>query len=653
MASTGEPYGLFWNSENGDRTYDANSFEYWLKKFFTSGVFNGDLQVTATSGMTVQVGSGYANVDGKVKFWNAEFNLTLSPANSTYPRIDTIVITRDNVNREITCEVVTGAYSGDTPSATAPVRNAETYQLVLAQIYIANGATEVTQANITDTRPDTTLCGYITGTVTEMDFSQFTAQFEQYFTEFKNEHETEWSTWETTQVAAYNAWFANVQSQQVADKASWDAWYADLQDELHNLPSDSAEYLQVQIDEIRNSGTTGSIFHITTTNSELEGKTVTVSCGTETRTATFDSNLECTVIGFKTVGAVTITSTDGIQTATTTINIQYYSKYEVSISFFEASITVTYPSGATCTCVGGSSESYTASGSPYTFTVHSSGTYTITATDGTATDTETVSITTSGQSESVTLTFVPDGSTVTPTDDIQTWLHCADIFDKNYTTISQVLADASTVQALVASDNAVDYMVRSITWSSDVTADSSAMTYIGLDDYCADSLLSNSTWLNAICNSTYFESVLNVKVPTMTSNTAPSGTVIYSTVDQSDTSGHAAYKAFDGTSATWVSKQPGSVGDYVGYTFTSPVCVKKIVTTQAYNRNSAIKYQATNGSTWEDISEVITVPTGTNILTTIIDNNNKYSKYRLYITGLGSDSTYGVSTTELQFYGRA
>ena len=32
----------------------------------------------------------------------------------------------------------------------------------------------------------------------------------------------------------------------------------------------------------------------------------------------------------------------------------------------------------------------------------------------------------------------PDGATVTPTDDVQTWLHCANIWNKSYTTISEV-----------------------------------------------------------------------------------------------------------------------------------------------------------------------------------------------------------------------
>ena len=234
MASTGEAFGLFWNSNEGDRTYDANSFEYWLKKFFTSGVFNGDLQVRAIGGMTLQVDAGYANVDGKVRFWNESFNITLEAANSTMPRIDTIVITRDNINRQITCEKITGAYSADTPAPTAPVRNDEIYQLVLAQIYVAAGVTSIMQANITDTRSNPDLCGWITGTVEEVDFSQFAAQFASYYENFT----------ETNQ-------------------ADFEEWFDHMKDQLD---TDAAGHLQGEIDDINNdisaiNGDIGTLEH--------------------------------------------------------------------------------------------------------------------------------------------------------------------------------------------------------------------------------------------------------------------------------------------------------------------------------------------------------------------------------------------------------
>lgn len=216
-------YGLFWNSNSGDRKYDAQSFEKWLKKFFTSGVFEGDLQVLASSGMTVQVQTGYSNVNGKVGLFESATNVTLNAANSRYPRIDTIIIERNDVNRVIQIDKVTGAYTGENPQPTAPIWDEAQgiYQLVLAQIYVGAGVSSISQEDITDKRTDTDVCGYITGTVNEMDFSQFTAQFEAYF-----------STFEATQLAEFETWFEHMKDQ---------------------LDEDAAGHLQAEVDDLNNN----------------------------------------------------------------------------------------------------------------------------------------------------------------------------------------------------------------------------------------------------------------------------------------------------------------------------------------------------------------------------------------------------------------
>ena len=231
-----DSYGLFWNSNNGDRKYNAESFEKWLRKFFTSGVFEGDLEVLASSGMTIAVQTGYCNLFGKVGLFETITNLTLTTANSTYPRIDTIVVERNDADRTISLKNITGAYSGDSPQPTSPVWDETNgiYQLVLAQIYVGAGVSAISQQDITDTRTDGDLCGYITGTVEEIDFSQITAQFEAYFADFQEEN-----------LDAFDAWFDAMKGQ---------------------LSTDAAGHLQLEIDDIVNdlgdkddaSGVTGA-----------------------------------------------------------------------------------------------------------------------------------------------------------------------------------------------------------------------------------------------------------------------------------------------------------------------------------------------------------------------------------------------------------
>lgn len=204
--ATGDNYGFFWDSVSGDRTYNSASFETWLKKFFTSGVFANELYVTANGGMQIAVSGGYANVDGKMMmFDNSTF--TLSNANSTYPRIDTVVVRRTNADRAITLAVVTGQYSGSSPQPTAPVRTGGVYELVLAEVYVGNGVTSISQANITDKRLDRNVCGYVIGTVDEIDVEQFLAQY----------------------TAQWNYWFNNVKDELSDDAAGH------LQDEIDTL----------------------------------------------------------------------------------------------------------------------------------------------------------------------------------------------------------------------------------------------------------------------------------------------------------------------------------------------------------------------------------------------------------------------------------
>ena len=192
VASIAQDFGYFFNSNNSDRKYSAESFEEWLKPFFVSGVFVGQLEVTEqnTPGMGVLVAPGYANLDGKVAKWDTVSSLTIATASGVYDRIDTVVLRRDNANRQISIDVVTGVASSS-PEPTAPVRDGTIYELVLAQVLVGMGTTEITQADITDTRIDPDLCGIVCAAVQTPDFSdlydQFKAQFNIWFDHMKGQ----------------------------------------------------------------------------------------------------------------------------------------------------------------------------------------------------------------------------------------------------------------------------------------------------------------------------------------------------------------------------------------------------------------------------------------------------------------------------------
>lgn len=312
---------------------------------------------------------------------------------------------------------------------------------------------------------------------------------------------------------------------------------------------------------------------------------------------------------------------------------------------FSALLIITAGTGLTVTASKGG-DTYTAteiSTGTYEVSVDSAGTWTVS--DGSNTATVAVSASTTYY---VTLSSVPDGRTVLPTDDVSIWLACGQRSEA-YTTLSQVLADSTCLSALISDNNAMDYLVRSTTWASDVCGDSSAMSYIGLNNYASNTLLADSTWCSAICNSTYFESVLNVKVPTMTSNTTPSGecfgSSFYGTGDE-------YWRAFDGNKAGGGWSSNSNQTQYIGYKFTEFVKIYKLnyIPTPASGHTLTYKWQGSiNGNDYDDLSESSTINSVTQDNVLIIPNGADYEYVRAYI----SAHTYTiVGAREIEIYGR-
>ncbi|MBQ8551067.1 MAG: hypothetical protein IJ426_07000 [Clostridia bacterium] len=112
-----ENYAYFYNSDNGDRVYDADSMTDWLLPFFTTGVFNGQLQVTANDNMTITVSGGYCNIAGKVKHFVSATTFDLETASGTLNRIDNVILRRDDTQRDIYLMIEKG---GNAQNPTAP-----------------------------------------------------------------------------------------------------------------------------------------------------------------------------------------------------------------------------------------------------------------------------------------------------------------------------------------------------------------------------------------------------------------------------------------------------------------------------------------------------------------------------------------------------
>ena len=253
----------------------------------------------------------------------------------------------------------------------------------------------------------------------------------------------------------------------------------------------------------------------------------------------------------------------------------------------------------------------------------------------------------------VELVDAPNGATVTPTDDVQTWLHCANIWNKSYTTISEVVADTTTLNTLINDNNAVDYMVRSTTWVSDVCNNESAMTYIGLNKYCANILLNDDNWFASICESEYFEKVLDISVPQIQSDT--------SKVDQSsfyDTT-TKGFRVFDKNDLTiWNTADNDTSNQWVQYEFDTPIVVNKVfmkaITDTKWNQYTGFPKQFKIFGV-DDVGEH-EVYSGENPSTSSgveytynFKNDTPYKKYKL--VAISNFGLRYVIMARLQFYG--
>ena len=153
----------FFNSVNGDRVYNADDFNNCINAIASDGVFKrngGGLQVGVNTGLSVRILDGYARFNG---YWiknDAIMNLDLSAADTTNPRIDAVIVRVDTSARTVSIELKIGAAAA-TPTAPEMTRSATVNEYCLATVAVAANSTSISQANITDTRGDASVCGWV------------------------------------------------------------------------------------------------------------------------------------------------------------------------------------------------------------------------------------------------------------------------------------------------------------------------------------------------------------------------------------------------------------------------------------------------------------------------------------------------------------
>ena len=207
----------FFNSVAGDRKYKAEIFAGYFSKFITNGIFPlpaDNLRIAAYDRMEIKAHKGTGYINGYLYENTDLLVLKVSTADGVKPRIDKVVLRWSQVDRDIRIYIKEGVPDSN-PTPPSLDREADIYELGLANIYVGQGAYEIREADITDIRLDTESCG-IVNSILQADTTEIFNQYQDWFNLRTTEYDAE-----------LNAFIADYEG----DKANWliemAAWTAD------------------------------------------------------------------------------------------------------------------------------------------------------------------------------------------------------------------------------------------------------------------------------------------------------------------------------------------------------------------------------------------------------------------------------------------
>lgn len=182
----------FFNSENGDRKYNAEQMSAIFDGIIADGVFTtiGDhMAVSAGTGMQVLVGTGKAWFDHTWNVNDAAYPLAIAASDVTLSRIDAIVLETNHSDsvRLNKLRVVQGTVASS-PVKPTLTNSEKVHQHPLAWVTVAPGVTKIAASAI-ENAVGTSACPFVTGIIatTAIDdlFNQWNGEFDEWFDNLK------------------------------------------------------------------------------------------------------------------------------------------------------------------------------------------------------------------------------------------------------------------------------------------------------------------------------------------------------------------------------------------------------------------------------------------------------------------------------------
>lgn len=204
-----------------DREYEAAHFAEYFARFIGNGVFinpSTNCQIIANNNMTVTLKAGAAYINGYIYVNESDLTFNITPADGVANRIDRVVIQYDISGRIISASVKEGLFSA-TPVPKTLQRDADVYELGIADIYISAGATNITQANITDLRLNSDYCGIVAALFDQPDMTTIFNQYQTWLNETQASVSGELASTISELRGAFNIFFNDIKNTLSGDVA--------------------------------------------------------------------------------------------------------------------------------------------------------------------------------------------------------------------------------------------------------------------------------------------------------------------------------------------------------------------------------------------------------------------------------------------------
>lgn len=162
-----------WDRLTGASDHRIEAFANW-----TDGVYPGGWETTPGVGMSVVVSPGMGRIRGIFCYDDDPHSgglstesrtLAVQAADESLDRIDRVIVRHNDALdvRATDWYILKGTPSAN-PSAPELTRNSSTYELCVAEIFVARGTNAISAQRITDTRLNYNLCGITTTRVMDL-----------------------------------------------------------------------------------------------------------------------------------------------------------------------------------------------------------------------------------------------------------------------------------------------------------------------------------------------------------------------------------------------------------------------------------------------------------------------------------------------------